>query len=105
MPRRSPFFRYRRPSLSEIFGVSQAKRRVSRKIGLATLRDPNTPLRNAERRVKNQLGYYSEPMKAARKSGCLKRSSSLFIILTLVITLLFSFFSLHLNHRTSIPIY
>lgn len=60
------FPRYRRPSLGEILGTTQAKRRVSRKYHLATLRDPMTPVKNMERRAKRSVGYYSGPMKALR---------------------------------------
>jgi hypothetical protein len=73
MPRTPRIFRYRRPSVNELLGISQAKRRISRKLGLATLRDPTTPIKNMERRMRNRAGYYSEPMKLARASGCLKR--------------------------------
>jgi hypothetical protein len=60
------FPRYRRPSLGELLGTTQAKRRVSRKYGLRRLTDPLSPLKNAERRAKNRVGYYSEPAKLAR---------------------------------------
>jgi len=57
---------FRRPSLGEILGTTQAKRRVSRRYGLATIRDPRTPVRNAQRRLKRRVGYYSGPAKLAR---------------------------------------
>lgn len=60
------FPRYRRPSLGELLGSSQAKRQVSRKLHLRTLRDPSAPLRNAERTVKRRAGYYSGPLMFAR---------------------------------------
>lgn len=60
------FPRYRQPSIGELFGTTQAKRRISRKYHLRTLRDPEAPLENLERRGKRRVGYYSEPMKALR---------------------------------------
>jgi hypothetical protein len=60
------FPRYRAPSEGEILGTTQAKRRISRQYHLATLRDPTTPLKNAERRAKRRVGWYSEPAKFAR---------------------------------------
>ena len=83
------FPRYRRPSLNTILGVTQAKRSLSRKLGLATLRDPTTPLKNLERRELRKVGYYSEPLKAARALGLLKRGGcGLLLILPLLVTAL-----------------
>ena len=65
------FPRYRRPGWGEIIGTTQAKRRVSRKLGLATIRDPTTPIKNLQRRAKRRAGYYSEPAKMVRHAGCL----------------------------------
>jgi hypothetical protein len=45
------FPRYRRPSLGEVLGTTQAKRRISRKYHLRALTDPTAPLKNAERSV------------------------------------------------------
>jgi hypothetical protein len=58
--------RYRRPSLGEFTGITQSRRRLSRKHHLRTLLDPASPLKNAERRIKYRMGYYSEPAKFAR---------------------------------------
>ncbi len=87
MPRRFKLFpRYRKPSVNELLGITQARRRVSRKLGLATLRDPRTPIRNLERRMKRRAGYYSEPMKAARRMGLLTRGGSGCLVAALVLT-------------------
>jgi len=88
MPRHIKLFpRYRRPSVNEILGITQAKRRVSRKYHLATLRDPMTPWKNAERRAKRRMGYYSEPMKMARKLGLIKRGGCLIPVAGLLVIL------------------
>ena len=76
------FPRYRRPSLGSLLGVTQAKRNISRKLGLATLRDPTTPLKNLERRELRKVGYYSEPLKAARAFGLLKRGGCGLLLVT-----------------------
>lgn len=57
---------YRRPSLGEIIGTTQAKRRVSRRYHLRALTDPAYPVKNAERRMKRRAGYYSWPMMLLR---------------------------------------
>jgi hypothetical protein len=66
MARFKLFPRYRRPSLGELLGISQAERQVSRKHHLRIVRDPMWPLKNAERRDQRRAGYYSPPMKFAR---------------------------------------
>jgi hypothetical protein len=60
------FPRYRRPSVGELTGTTQAKRAISRRYHLRALSDPLYPVKNAERRVKRRIGYYSEPMKLLR---------------------------------------
>jgi hypothetical protein len=67
MARFKLFPRNRRPSLGELLGTSQAERQVSRKHHLRIVRDPMSPLKNAERRAKRRAGYYySGPMQFAR---------------------------------------
>jgi hypothetical protein len=66
MARFKLFPRYRRPSLGELLGISQAERQVSRKYHLRIVRDPMSPLKNAERRAKRRAGYYSPLMQLAR---------------------------------------
>ena len=56
------FPRYRKPSLGELLGISQASRQVSRKYHLRIVLDPMSPLKNAQRRS----GYYNPPMMFAR---------------------------------------
>jgi hypothetical protein len=66
MTRFKLFPRSRRPSLGELLGLSQAERQVSRKHHLRIVRDPMSPLNNAERTAKRRVGYYSPPMQFAR---------------------------------------
>ena len=58
--------RDRHATLGELLGISQASRQVSRKYHLRIVRDPMSPLKNAERRVKQRVGYFSAPMKFVR---------------------------------------
>ncbi len=54
---RFKLFRYRKPSLRTIFGVTKAKRRLKRELGI---RDKyQHPIRHMERTTKRKLGYYS----------------------------------------------
>jgi hypothetical protein len=60
------FPRSRRLSLGELLGISQAERQVSRKHHLRIVRDPMSPLKNADRRAKRRARYSSLPMMFAR---------------------------------------
>ncbi len=66
MARFKLFPRFRRPSLGELLGISQAERQVSRKHHLRIVLDPKSPLKNAERLAKRRAGNYSLPMMFAR---------------------------------------
>jgi hypothetical protein len=55
-PRFRLFPRYRRPSVGELLGTTQAKRRLSRRLGLAVSREPGTPIKNWQRRAKRRVG-------------------------------------------------
>jgi hypothetical protein len=58
--------RYRLPSLSTLLGVTKAKRRINKALGIDKVtRVVNAP-QNLERRIKRKVGYYSEPMKLLR---------------------------------------
>jgi hypothetical protein len=60
------FPRYRRLSLGQLLGISQAERQVSRKHHLRIVRDPMSSLKNAEPRAKRRAGRSSPPMMFAR---------------------------------------
>ena len=58
--------RYRRPSLNALLGVTRAKRRLKKDLGIYNVtRVINAP-KNAERRMLREAGYYSGPMKFFR---------------------------------------
>ncbi len=63
-------FRYRKPSVKRMLGVSRAKSKFTRATGGAMMRNPKAPLKNLERRVKRKAGYYSPVAKATRNRGC-----------------------------------
>lgn len=71
------FPRYRRISMRELTGITQFKRNLSRKLHLTWVRDPTTPFKNANRRMKRQMGYYSAPMQGMRAiQRAIKRARS-----------------------------
>lgn len=80
-------FRYRKPSVKTLLGVTKAKKTLKRKTGITKATRPFRALTNAERRVKRKLGYYSKPAKLIRHKrpptpfGCLIPFSLLLILL------------------------
>jgi hypothetical protein len=67
MPRR--IIRYRRPSLNTMLGITKAKKRFNRAIGLTAIRRPFRAPGNFKRRMLRRAGYYSEPMRFLRFLG------------------------------------
>ena len=62
-------FRYRRPSVKTMLGVTRAKKRFNRATGLTAVKRPFRAPGNFKRRVLRGSGYYSEPMKFMRFLG------------------------------------
>ncbi len=70
------FFRYRRPSLKTILGVTKAKKRIKRELGITDALKPFRAWTNAKRRFKRGIGYESEAGRLIRDGmprpgGCL----------------------------------
>jgi hypothetical protein len=55
------FFRYRRSSLKTLLGVTAAKKRIKKEIGITDLMKPLRWWPNQKRKLKRQFGYESEP--------------------------------------------
>ena len=53
------FFRYRRPSLSTMLGITAAKKRLKRQLGITALLKPTRWWLNQKRRLKRRIGYES----------------------------------------------
>jgi len=58
--------RYRRQSLSTMLGITKAKKRINKAVGLTAIRKPFRAPGNFKRRIKRRIGYYSEFMKFFR---------------------------------------
>ena len=59
-------FRYRRPSLKTALGITRAKKRFNKAVGITAIMKPFRAPGNYKRRALRRAGYYSEPMKALR---------------------------------------
>lgn len=66
MPRRIRIIRYRRPSWKTVLGITRAKKRFNRAVGLTAIRRPFRAPGNFKRRMLRRAGYYSEPMRFMR---------------------------------------
>jgi hypothetical protein len=70
------FFRYRRPSLKTVLGVTKAKKRLKRELGITAALKPFRWWTNQRRRFKREVGYESEAGRLIRDGipkpgGCL----------------------------------
>jgi hypothetical protein len=70
------FFRYRRPSLNTLLGITKAKKRVKKELGITEAMKPFRWWTNTKRRFKRKVGYESEPGRLIRNGlprpgGCL----------------------------------
>lgn len=69
-------FRYRKPSLKTAFGITRAKKRLKRKLGITAALRPFRWWGNQKRRLKRRVGYESEAGRILRHGlrtpgGCL----------------------------------
>jgi hypothetical protein len=69
-------FRYRRPSINTILGITKAKKRVKKELDITEALKPFRAWTNAKRRFKRKIGYESEAGRLirnglARPGGCL----------------------------------
>jgi hypothetical protein len=70
------FFRYRRPSLKTLLGVTKAKKQIKKDLGITALLKPFRWWPNQKRRIKRKLGYESDVGRLVRDGlpkpgGCL----------------------------------
>jgi hypothetical protein len=69
-------FRHRRPSLEPLLGITKAKKRVKKELGITDALKPFRAWTNAKRRFKRKIGYESEAGRLMRNGlprpgGCL----------------------------------
>jgi hypothetical protein len=70
------FFRYRRPSLKTLLGITKAKKRIKKELGITDALKPFRAWTNAKRQFKRKIGYESEAGRLIRNGlpkpgGCL----------------------------------
>jgi hypothetical protein len=60
------FFRYRRPSINTILGITKAKQRIKKDLGITAVLKPVRAWTNAKRQIKRKIGYESEAGRLIR---------------------------------------
>jgi hypothetical protein len=70
------FFRYRRPSLNTLLGITKAKKRLKKELGITDAMKPFRWWTNTKRLFKRKVGYESEAGRLIRNGlprpgGCL----------------------------------
>jgi putative lipase involved disintegration of autophagic bodies len=58
--------RYRKPSIKSLLGITKAKRRVKRSLGVYKVTKYTNAPKNFKTKIKRKSGYYSAPMKIFR---------------------------------------
>ena len=69
-------FRYRRPSLNTLLGITKVKKRIKRELGITDALKPFRAWTDAKRRFKRKIGYESQAGRLIRNGlprpgGCL----------------------------------
>ena len=69
-------FRYRRPSLKTMLGITKAKKRIKKELGITEFMKPFRLWTNTKRRFKRKIGYESPTGRLIRDGlprpgGCL----------------------------------
>jgi len=61
-------FRYRKPSLNQLLGITAAKRKIKRELGISQVEAWTKPSR-IKQRVKQDVGLYSPEMTTIRQTS------------------------------------
>lgn len=61
-------FRYRRPSINTMLGITAEKRQIKRSLGISQVQGWTRPSR-VKQRAKYRIGYYSPAMRIVRNTS------------------------------------
>ena len=76
-------FRYRRPSLNTLLGITKAKKRIKKELGITDALKPFRWWTNTKRRFKRKMGYESEAGRLIR-NGLPKPGGCLVVVIGMV---------------------
>jgi hypothetical protein len=85
------FFRYRRPSIKTVLGITKAKKRIKKDLGITAALKPFRAWTNAKRRFKRRIGYESETGRLIR-DGLPTPGGCLLVLIVTGATVLFSIY-------------
>lgn len=77
-------FRYRRPSLNALLGITKAKKRLKKELGVTAALKPFRAWTNAKRRFKREIGYESAAGRLIR-NGLPRRGGCLIVVVLLTV--------------------
>lgn len=77
-------FRYRKPSLKTLLGLTKAERKLKKDLGIYEVTKIINAPKNLKRRILNKAGYYSEPAKVLR-NGVPRPGGCMIIVLVPVV--------------------
>jgi hypothetical protein len=78
-------FRYRRPSLNTLLGITKAKKRLKKELGITDALKPFRAWTNAKRRFKRKIGYESDAGRMIR-NGLPRPGGCLVVVAVMVVT-------------------
>ena len=73
------FFRYRRPSFNNLLGITKAKKRVKKELGITDAMKPLRWWTNTKRHFKRKIGYESKEGLIAHPVIEIKKREHLFV--------------------------
>jgi hypothetical protein len=78
------FFRYRRPSLNTLVGITKAKKRIKKELGITEAMKPFRWWTNTKRRFRRKVGYESEAGRLIR-NGLPRPGGCVIVIVTPIV--------------------
>jgi hypothetical protein len=78
------FFRYRRPSLKTLLGITEAKKRLKKEMGITDAMRPFRWWTNTKRKIKRDVGYESDTGRLIR-NGLPRRGGCLVVVLAVAV--------------------
>ena len=77
------FFRYRRPSLKTLLGITKAKKRIKKELGITEAMKPFRWWTNTKWKIKREIGYESKAGRLIR-NGLPRPGGCLVVVMVLV---------------------
>jgi hypothetical protein len=94
-------FRYRRPSLNTLLGITKAKKRIKKELGITEAMKPFRWWTNTKRRFNRKIGYESDAGRLIRKG--LPRPGGCLVVVMVLIGTVFSVAGLFLEGGSWLP--